>query len=239
MNTKLDEISAAGNTNKLVRKVWWSYLLWVLAAAILGFIVPAVFAGFLRLPRNVYLIPYIVLIGALLYSYLRWSNINIVESIRYHWLWGIAGAILAGFFASRTVLIQPSSPTPQGLELVFYLLWLGLAYGTIDALFLSVLPLSATWQAFSALGWTKRWGGSIASGVLALLASLLIIAVYHLGYPEFRGPQVGLIVVGVGIQSLIMLLAGNPMVVLIGHIAMHITAVLHGINSVSQLPPHY
>jgi hypothetical protein len=125
------------------------------------------------------------------------------------------------------------------LELLFYLLWLGIVYGAMDAMFLSILPLSATWQAFSALGWTKRWGGRIASGVLALVASLLIIAVYHLGYPEFRGPQVGLIVVGVGIQSLIMLLAGNPMVVIIGHIAMHITAVLHGINSVSQLPPHY
>jgi hypothetical protein len=239
MNNKQVEISAAGNTIKLVRKVWWSYLLWVLAAAILGFIVPAVFAGFLRLPRNIYLIPYIVLIGALITSYLRWSHINIGESIRYHWPWGVAGGILAGFFASRTVLIQPSSPTPQGLELLFYLLWLGIVYGAMDAMFLSILPLSATWQAFSALGWTKRWGGRIASGVLALVASLLIIAVYHLGYPEFRGPQVGLIVVGVGIQSLIMLLAGNPMVVIIGHIAMHITAVLHGINSVSQLPPHY
>jgi hypothetical protein len=198
-----------------------------------------VFAGLLRIPRNIYLIPYIVLIGVLFYSYLRWSKINIGESIRYHWPWGVVGAIIAGFFASRTVLIQPSSPTPQGLELLFYLLWLGLAYGTMDALFLSVLPMSATWQAFSVLGWTNRWGGRIVAGVLALVASLLIIAVYHLGYPEFRGPQVGLIVVGVGIQSLLMLLTGNPMVVVLGHIAMHITAVLYGINSVSQLPPHY
>jgi hypothetical protein len=239
MNTKKNGTSATENTCKLAHKVWWSYLFWVLAAAILGFVIPAVFAGLLRIPRNIYLIPYIVLIGALFFSYLRWSNINIGESIRYHWLWGVAGAIVAGVFASRTVLIQPSSPTPQGLELVFYILWLGLVYGTMDALFLSVLPISATWQAFSVLGWTNRWGGRIAAGVLALVASLLIIAVYHLGYPEFRGPQVGLIVVGVGIQSLLMLLTGSPIVVVLGHIAMHITAVLHGINSVSQLPPHY
>jgi hypothetical protein len=109
----------------------------------------------------------------------------------------------------------------------------------VDALFLSVLPLSATWQAFTALGWTNRWAGRIAAGVLALASSLLVIAVYHLGYPEFRGPQVILVVVGVGIQSLLTLLTGSPIVVVLGHIAMHITAVLYGLNSVSQLPPHY
>ncbi|MBN1402535.1 MAG: hypothetical protein JXA74_16970 [Anaerolineae bacterium] len=135
--------------------------------------------------------------------------------------------------------MQPSSPAPQGLQLVFDLAWPGLAYGTIDALFLSILPLSATSQALAALGWTNRWWERMAVGALALVASLLIIAVYHLGYPEFRGPQVGLVVVGVGIQSLLTVLAGNPMVVLLGHIAMHVTAVVYGLNSVSQLPPHY
>jgi len=85
-------------------------------------------------------------------------------------------------------------------------------------------------------GWRA---GRIAAGVLALASSLLVIAVYHLGYPEFRGPQVILVVVGVGIQSLLTLLTGSPIVVVLGHIAMHITAVLYGLNSVSQLPPHY
>jgi hypothetical protein len=75
--------------------------------------------------------------------------------------------------------------------------------------------------------------------VLALASSLLVIAVYPFGYPEFRGPQVILVVVGVGIQSLLTLLTGSPIVVVLGHIAMHITAVLYGLNSVSQLPPHY
>lgn len=239
MITKQNETSITGSPGKLAHRAWWGYLLWVPSAAILGFAVPAVFAGLLHLPRNIYLVPYVVLIGALLYSYLRWSNINIGESVRYHWIWGIFGAILAGFFGSRTVLIQPSSPPPQGLELGFSLLWLGVVYGAIDALFLSVLPLSATWQAFTALGWTKRWPGRIAAGALALVASLLIIAVYHLGYPEFRGSQVIVVVVGVGIQSLLTLLTGSPIVVILGHIAMHITAVLYGLNSVSQLPPHY
>jgi len=45
--------------------------------------------------------------------------------------------------------------------------------------------------------------------------------------------------VGVGIMSLVYLITGNPLTPVLGHIAMHIAAVLHGINSVSQLPPHY
>lgn len=228
-----------GRARPLAHKSWWNQLLWVLAAAIVGFGVPAVFVGLLRLPRNIYLIPYVLLVGVLLWGYVRWSNLKVAGSIRHRWLLGLAVAVVAGAFASRTVLMQPASPTPNGAELVFDLLWLGLVYGGVDALFLSVLPLSATWQAFSELGWTKRWPGRIAAGALALAASLLIIAIYHLGYPEFRGPQVLLVVVGVGIQSLLTLLAGSPIVAVLGHIAMHVTAVLYGLNTVSQLPPHY
>jgi len=99
--------------------------------------------------------------------------------------------------------------------------------------------LSVTWKAFSALGWTNRWTGRFATGALALAASLVMIAVYHLGYPEFRGPQVLLVVAGVGIQSLITLLTGSPIPVVLGHTAMHVTAVLYGLDSVIQLPPHY
>jgi hypothetical protein len=39
-------------------------------------------------------------------------------------------------------------------------------------------------------------------------------------------------------QSLACLLAGNPLPALIPHVAMHLAAVLHGMESVVQLPPH-
>ena len=66
-----------------------------------------------------------------------------------------------------------------------------------------------------------------------------MIALYHLGYPEFRGPQVLVIIVGVGAQCLGYLLSCSPLAPVISHIAMHVAAVLYGIASVSQLPPHY
>ena len=62
----------------------------------------------------------------------------------------------------------------------------GIVYGGLDALFLSVLPVLATWQAFSAIGWTHNLGGKIVVGAIALIASLLVTIAYHLGYPEYR-----------------------------------------------------
>jgi len=53
---------------------WGAHLAWVLAAAVLGAAIPAVFAGFLRLPRALYLIPHVALSGAFLYAYARWSR---------------------------------------------------------------------------------------------------------------------------------------------------------------------
>jgi hypothetical protein len=117
--------------------------------------------------------------------------------------------------------------------------WLGLIYGAVDALLLSVLPVYATWRAMSLLGWTQHWYGKVAVGALALVASMLVIESYHLGYPEFRGPQVLLVVVGVGVQSLGYLLSRSPLAPVVSHVAMHVAAVLYSIATVSQLPPHY
>ncbi len=63
--------------------------------------------------------------------------------------------------------------------------------------------------------------------------------VYHLGYSEFHGSYVVMITAGVGIMSLAYLITGNPFTPLLAHIAIHIAAVLHGLNTVIQLPPYY
>lgn len=219
---------------------WWGHLLWVLAAAVLGFVVASVFAGLLLLPRSLYLVVYVVSVSAFLYSYIRWSGINVAALFRHHWLWGvIAAAVVSPLVVIFGVLPQPASPMPQGLELVFDLLWLGVVYGTVDALLLFVLPVLATWQAFSLLGWTTRGYGKVIVGIAALAASMLVTAVYHLGYPEFRGPgRLAAPVFGNVVFTLAYLLTMNPIGAIVGHIAMHIAAVLHGLSTTVQLPPH-
>ena len=222
-----------------MNKVWYAYLGWVVAAALLGFAVSAVFSGLLRLPRNIYLIPYIAIISLFLYAYAKWSGLAIGDLIRHHWVWGLIGGVLFATFTVNNVLSQPASPRAEGFSFIFNLLWSGVMYGLIDALLLSVLPVLATWQAFNLLNWTANWPGRILVGLLAVLASLFVTAAYHLGYPEYRGAGLFGPVIGNTSMTLAYLLTNNPIAAILSHIAMHIAGVLHGPASVVQLPPHY
>ena len=165
---------------------WWAHLAWVVGARVVGFAVPAIFAGGLHVSRAVFVLPYLLVSIAFLYAYVRWSGVNVYARLREHWIWGIVGAIVAGAFVVNNVLTQPASAAPAGVELVAAILWLGVVYGTLDALLLSILPLFATWQALSTLGWTSHWYGRVVCGALALVASLIVAAAYHFGFPEFR-----------------------------------------------------
>ncbi len=238
MNTTTGHL-AMGQSQQPARTSWQAQLQWVAGLAALGLAVPAVFVGIFQLPRNIYLVFYFGLMGAFLYGYVRSSHLDLRKLYVDHWGWGLIGGALLSLFTVNTVLMQPGSPSPQGLELGFDLVWLGLIYGAMDALVLSVMPVYATWQSCTMLGWTRHWLGKIATGVLAILTSMLVIGLYHLGYPECRNPQVLIIIIGVAMQSLGYMLTRSPLTPLIGHVAMHIAAVLYGLNTVSQLPPHY
>jgi hypothetical protein len=102
-----------------------------------------------------------------------------------------------------------------------------------------VLPVFATWQAFTLLNWTATWPGKILVGIIAMLASLLVTIAYHVGYPECRGDGMRGPVIGNTTMTLGYLLTSNPLAAILSHIAMHIAAVMHGPASVVQLPPHY
>ncbi|HTP09180.1 MAG TPA: hypothetical protein VMP08_13080 [Anaerolineae bacterium] len=230
---------AAVTIDPLVQGAWWKYLLWIPAAALLGFAVAAIFAGLLHLPRRIYLIPYVALVGLFLYAFLRWSEISLTELFSQNWIWGVIGAVVIGAFLVRNISSQPVSARASGLPLAFDLLWSGVVYGLIDALLLSVLPVLATWYAFSSLGWTNTWLGTIAVGVLAFIASLFVTVCYHLGYSEYRVPR-GVVgpSIGNGIMTVGYVLTNNPITAIFSHMAMHIASVWRGPASVMQLPPH-
>lgn len=218
---------------------WYAYLGWIAAAAVLGFAISFVFARVLHLPRGIYLIPYVGFGSLFLYAYIGWSEVSIGELIRHHWIWGLVGAILLAVFTVRNILSQPASARAQGFALGFDLLWSGVLYGLMDALLLSVLPVLATWQAFTLLDWTANWFGKFVVGVIAVLASLLVTVAYHLGYPEYQGTGIFGPVIGNTTMTLGYLLTNNPLAAVLSHIAMHVAGVLRGPASVTQLPPHY
>lgn len=219
--------------------LWYAHIGWIVAAGVLGFAVSVIFSSFLRMPRNVYLFPYIGLSSLFIYSYARWSKIPIMDLLRHNWYWGLIGAVLLALFTVNNIRSQPASQRAKGLPLVFDLLWSGVIYGLADALLLSVLPVIATWQSFTLLNWTANFLGKTLVGVIAVLSSLLVTAAYHLGYSEYRGRGLFGPVIGNTAMTIGYLLTNNPLAAILSHIAMHIAGVLRGPASVTQLPPHY
>jgi hypothetical protein len=230
----------AGRAAERVTTDWWHELLWVPAAAVLGFGVTALFSGWLELPRVWLVAVYAAVALPFLAAYARWARLDLVGLLTRHWMWGVAGAVVIGAFTVFSVERQDATPHVEGLRLAGQLLWLGVVYGLIDALLLSVLPVLATWRAFSKHGWTEGWTGKITTGAVALVASILVATVYHLGYTEFRDADLREPMFGNAVMSLGYILTQNPITAIGSHIAMHIAAVLQGGGeAVSQLPPHY
>lgn len=222
--------------------LWWSQLIWLLALALGSFLVTWIFADLLRMRQAPYIGVLAVVTGAFLYGYLSWSNADWVEFLSHQWLWGVIGAIVVGavlialFLRSKRAHANmfALAPRPQGLRLAGALLWEGLVYGVAEGLLLSVLPVLITWNALWSLHWTESWYGAVLSGVIALAASVAVIVVHHLGYPEFRGRQLVFAVGGCAPLSLASLLTMNPLAATIGHSLLHMGAVLTS----TELPPH-
>jgi hypothetical protein len=222
-----------------MNNVLWSMVGWVITAAVLGFAISAVFAGWLRFTRTRFLIPYVSLVSIFLYGFILVNEVNAVTVLRENWAWGILAGGLVSIFLVKTVRSQPLSRQSNGAGLVFDLLWAGLVYGMVDALFLNVMPVVAVWIGTSQFDWAGTIAGKIVVGLVGLFASLLVTLAYHLGYPEFRNKGVMLVLAGNSLITLAFLLSGNPWGSIISHTAMHIAAVLQGAETTIQLPPHY
>jgi hypothetical protein len=218
---------------------WYLYLVLVLAAGLLGFLVAAAFSRWLRMPRSWYLIPYLVITSAFAWFYFQWSQTSLLDLFQNNLIWGILGAIVIGIFVVKNVLAQPASPHPSGGRLAWDVIWLGGVYGFMDAVLLSVIPVLATWQAFSLLGWTTVWIGQIMTAALCMIASLLVTGAYHLGYIEYAGKRVIAPIIGNGVMSLGYVITANPIAAIASHMAMHVAGVVHGPETTLQLPPHY
>jgi hypothetical protein len=212
---------------------------WVLAAGLLGFATSAIFSGWLHLVRRRFLVPYFALTGAFLCGFCYWRQIDLISLLTQNWIWGLVAGATVGAFLVRNVRSQAVSPRSTGVRLVLDALWVGLGYGAVDALFLNVMPVVAVWNGFSAAGWTDAWVGKIATGFLALLASLMVTLLYHWGYPEFRNRKVALVLLGNALITLAYLASGNPLGAVVSHVAMHVAAVFQGPETMIQLPPHY
>ena len=213
-------------------------LLWVAAAGVLGFGSSAMFSGVLHWSRTAFVLVHSVLVTVFMAAYIRLNRIDLPAQIRRRWVSGTIGGILLGLFLLRGVLSQPGSARPAGAGLAWALLWFGVVYGAVDALLLNMVPVLGLYG--MRLPEELRLGsGRLYWGAVALSGSLLVTALYHLGFAEYRGRGLLQPVLGNAIITAGYLLTGNPLASLVAHILMHVAAVLHGMETTTQLPPHY
>ena len=214
------------------------HAVWLAGAAVLGFLVPYAAVAVALLDRDAFVLVHALASGGYIAWYARWAGFPAAE-LRLNWPLGLGLGALAAAFAVEFVLSQPASPAPDGLAGAFALIWLGLVYALIDTALLTILPVYAVWCIARRRDWLRRRPGRLGTAAVCLGASLLLTLAYHLGFPEFQGPEVVRPLIGNAVFTLAYILSASPLAPIIAHAALHIAAVLHAHATSIPLPPHY
>jgi len=214
-------------------------LAWLAAGYVVAFAVPFLFADLLRLPRDLYYGIYAVAVLGLFGLWARATGQRLGAMIRRRWrLTVVLGVVFAFVLSFVVVWTEPVSSGPQGLGLVWAVLWRGLVYGAVDGLLLSAFPILAVFAAADGSRLRARKAGTIGIGAAALLASLAMASIYHIGYSDFRSAKLVKPVAGDLVWSVPTLVTLNPVGAPIAHVGLHVAAVLHSYDTETFLPPH-
>ena len=211
---------------------------WILIAALIGLASSGIFSSLLGWDRTVFVAAHVTLVAGLTAACFFWNHVSFGVQFGRRWRSGLLMGLLIAIPLVQNVLSQPASPRPEGAALVWDLGWLGLVYGAADAMLLSVIPVLMLYGARSAAA-LNRPARRLGWGLAALAGSLLVTAAYHAGFAEFRGPQLMAQLIGNAIITAGYLLTGSPVTPVVSHVLMHGAAVLHGLATTAQLPPHY
>jgi hypothetical protein len=205
--------------------------------ALVAFLLTWVVTDLAHISRTPYVAVLTLTATSLAAGYFAWSGTSLAALLTQGWGWGIVGGVLAAAAIAPLVRRLPIAHRPHGARLVRRLLWEGVVYGYAEAILLATLPVLAIWQAAWGLGWTDTTWGAAASGTLAVIGALFVIAVHHLGYRQFRGRASRKLLAGAlagcGVQALAFLLTGNVFAPVIAHIVLHCQLTLRG----DEMPP--
>ena len=211
---------------------------WILALATLGLLTSSVFATLLHLDRAVFVAVWSLFACLAWWRYSRQARVSILTQVRRRWIGGLVVGLVIGWILIQTVVRQPASEATRGTELLLQLFWVGVVYGIVDALMLSILPVLVLYASRPAAELAAplsrlRWAGA------ALAGSALVAVAYHAGFREFQNPSLVGPLIGNLAVTLGYLLSGSPVAPIVAHVLMHLAAVLHGAATTVQLPPHY
>lgn len=214
-------------------------LRWLAGGFAFAFLVPFVLADRLDVPRDLYYAFYVVGVGAFLILWARATEQSLGEMVRRRWVLALVlGLAVAGLLTLLVLRTEDATGRPGGLELAGAVVWRGVVYGLADGLLLSAFPILAVFAMFTGTKVRERVLGTVAVGLAALVASLAMTAVYHVGYSDFRSEKLRKPVAGDVVWSVPTLVTLNPIGAPVAHAGMHTSAVLHSYETDTFLPPH-
>jgi hypothetical protein len=207
------------------------------AIVVVGFLVSWLVTDRMGVTRTPYVAILTLAVLVLGGAYLGGSGTTLEDIVTDDWALGVLAGLITAGAVIPMVRRLPAHPHPAGRRLVGAFLWEGVVYGIGEGILLATLPVLAVWQATDDLGWTEGTWAKVGAGAMAIAGALVVIAIHHLGYAEFRRPAarpklVGALV-GCGLQALAFLLTGNVLAPIVAHVVLHWGLILRG----SEMPP--
>ncbi len=222
-----------------LRERGWPFQAGALVAIfVLAYADTALFAGALRLPRRVFLVPHIALVATTTIVYARMNGISLLRMLRRRWKSGVAWAAVFAAVGLVKVFASPASEIAQGWQLAADVLWSGVAYGAADAVLLSVLPMVAVTRGFAAAGLSKDLRGRVVMRAVAVIVALGVSVTFHAGFPGLADRDLAGAAFGTGVMATGYLASGSVLTPVLSHMVVHVGAVLHGPRTTALLPPH-
>jgi D-alanyl-D-alanine carboxypeptidase len=216
-----------------------SHWAWLAGGFVVAFAIPFLLADLLEIHRDLFYGLYAIAVFGLVGLWARSTGYDLGAAVRRRWLLAVGlGAACAGVMALMVVRTEDATARPDGVELAGAVLWRGVVYGISDGLLLSVFPILVVFAALAGSRLNDRPAGKVVIGGIALIASLAMTAVYHLGYSDFRSDKVAKQLAGDVLWSVPTLVTLNPIGAPIAHVGLHVSAVLHSYETDTFLPPH-
>jgi hypothetical protein len=216
---------------------WQAALIGYLTVLIASFLVTWVVTDLFHIRRTIYVGVLTLLVIGLGGWFAAFSGMTAGDAVGSDVVWGLVAGLGVALLATPMIRRLPKRDAPTGLKRAELVAWEDVVYGAAEALLLAVYPVITLWHGATAAGWTDTGAGKVAAGMVAIVGSLLVILIHHLGYAQFRTRAAQTMLAGAllvcGLQALAFLVTGALIAPIVAHIVLHLELTMRG----DELPP--